>query len=69
MADPERGEIFHLNVVVMPLVRLMAKHHEFSWAHREEIAWAIQECISEYESIRQEIEKHQTVCETSGGMK
>ena len=69
MAEPERGNIIRLDTTVMPLVRLMAKHREFSWAHREEIAWAIQECISEYESIRKEIEKHQDICESSGAMK
>ena len=48
---PERGSMINLNMAVMPLVRLMLKRHQFSWAQREEIAYAIQECITEYESL------------------
>lgn len=69
MVDIERGNRIRLNTTVMPLVRLMVKHYEFSWAQREEIAWAIQECISEYERIGEEIEKHQDTCESSGVIK
>lgn len=45
---------FQLNIVVMPLVRLMEMHHEFSWANREEIAWAIAETIREHEALHDE---------------
>ncbi len=69
MADQEQGYQIRLNTTVMPLVKLMSKRHEFSWANREEIARAIQECISEYENIRKEIGEHQDIHESSGAMK
>ena len=48
---------FPLGRVVMPLVRVMERAH-ISWAEREEIAWAIQECLRQHKSLMDEHEYH-----------
>ncbi len=56
-------DFINLSVVVMPLVRLLKSRSEFSWAQREEIAWALQETILEHESIHNENNRINSVCE------
>lgn len=57
---------FPLSRVVMPLVLAMRRGH-LSWAEREEIAWAIQECLCHHKSLMDEHEYHQqaSACQQS----
>ena len=51
---------FPLSIVTMPLIRVM-RQANLSWSQREEIAWAIQECLRQYKSLMDENELHKQV--------
>ena len=53
MSESSFVEPFDLSKVVMPLVRVMARGR-LSWAQREEISNAIQECYRAYDSLMEE---------------
>ena len=51
---------FPLDRVTMPLIRVM-RQANLSWAQREEIALAIQECLRQHKSLMDEDELHKQV--------
>lgn len=51
---------FDLALVAIPLIRVM-RDARLSWAQREEIAWAIQECNRQYQCLMREHERHSQI--------